>query len=68
VNVHGSEVWNAELVQAEEPATVMIRYLAGLDRTCSVVKNGKRFEIVSIDDIQDRHELMELKVKRLGAG
>jgi len=68
VNAHGSEAWTAALAQAEEPATVTIRFVSGLDETFSVVKGSKRFEIVSIDDIQERHELLELKVKRMGAG
>lgn len=67
-NVHGSEMWAAQAVEAENAATVLIRYQAGLDRTCAVLKGSERFEIVSIDDIQERHEYMELKVKRMEAG
>jgi SPP1 family predicted phage head-tail adaptor len=67
-NAHGSEVWSAQAVQAEAPATVLIRYLAGLDTTCAVSKGGVRYEIVSIDDIGERHEYLELKVQRMRAG
>jgi len=67
-NVHGSEVWAAQSVQAEQPATVLIRYLAGLDTTCAVLKGSDRFEIVSIDDIQERNEYLELKVQRMRSG
>jgi SPP1 family predicted phage head-tail adaptor len=62
-NVHGSEVWAAQSVQAEGPATILIRYRDGLDTTCVVAKGDQLYEIVSIDDIQNRHEYMELKVK-----
>jgi head-tail adaptor len=63
VNAHGSEIWTAQSVQAEAPATVIIRYLTGLDTSCVVMKGTEYFEIVSIDDIRERHEYLELKVK-----
>jgi SPP1 family predicted phage head-tail adaptor len=65
---HGAEAWTAASIGAEQPATVLIRYQADLDTTCSVLKGTDIFEIVSIDDIQERHEYMELKVKRMRAG
>jgi SPP1 family predicted phage head-tail adaptor len=65
VNAHGSEVWTADAAGATAPATVTIRYQADVDTTCAVEKDGVLYEIISIDDIQNRHELMELKVKRL---
>lgn len=68
VNVHGAEVWQSKSVQAVSPATVLIRYYAGLDTTWSVVKDGVRYEIISVDDIGERHEYMELKVQRMKAG
>src|SRR5512136_1817471 len=52
--VHGSEAWQTAALQAEQAATVLIRYIADLDTTCAVLKGSDRFEIVSIDDIQDR--------------
>ena len=67
-NVHGQEVWTAESVQALQPATVLIRYRTGLDTTCAVLLGSILYEIVSIDDIQERHEYLELKVKRMGSG
>lgn len=67
-NVHGSEAWTAASVEADQPATVLIRYRSGLDPTCSVLKGSDVFEIVSMDDIQERHEYIELKVKRPRAG
>ncbi len=67
-NAHGSEVWAAESVQAVDPATVTVRYLAGVDRSCTVLKGSQVFEVVSVDDIGERHEYMELKVRRLEAG
>ena len=62
-NVHGSEVWAAEAVQAIQPATVLMRYYSGLKSTWRVRKGSLDYEIVSVDDIEERGEWMELKVK-----
>lgn len=67
-NVHGSEAWVANAAQAEQPATVLMRYLAGVEPTCALLKGSERYAIVSIDDIQDRHEYLELKVTRMRPG
>jgi SPP1 family predicted phage head-tail adaptor len=63
-NAHGNEAWTAELSGAVEPATALIRYLAGIDGTWLVVKGSKTYEIVSMDNIQERNEYIELKLKR----
>ncbi len=68
VNVHGSEVWAAESVQAIRPATVTIRYRADIDVTSAIEKDGVLYQIVSIDDVQNRHEYMELKVQAVRNG
>jgi SPP1 family predicted phage head-tail adaptor len=68
INAHGPEVWTAEAAGAVAPATVTIRYRAGIDATCAIRKGAERFEIVSIDDIQERHEYLEIKVKRMRSG
>ena len=67
-NVHGSEAWIAASVEAEQAATVLIRYHSGVDTTCAVLKGSDRFEIVSLDNIQDRNEYLELKVRRMRSG
>lgn len=67
-NVHGSEVWAAQAQQALRPATVLIRYLAALEETWTVLKGSERYEILSIDDIGERHEYQELKVQLVGSG
>jgi SPP1 family predicted phage head-tail adaptor len=64
-NVHGGEVWQSQAVEAVEAATVLIRYRSSVTQACSILKDGMRFEIVSIDDVMERHEYMELKVKRV---
>ena len=61
-NVHGQEVWVAQAVMAQKPATVLIRYRADVDTQIAVLKEAELYKIVSVDDVQDRHEYMELKV------
>lgn len=68
VNVHGAEAWQAASIQAVGSATVTIRYRSGIDTTCAVLKGTERFEIVSVDNIQDRDEYIELKVRRMEPG
>ncbi len=67
-NAHGQEAWIAQSVQAEAPATVLIRYYAGLEPTWAILKGSDRYEIVSVDDIQERREYMELKVRQMRPG
>ena len=68
VNVHGSEAWTAAGQSAIRAATVTIRYLANVDESCLILKGSDYFEIVSMDDIQERHEYIELKVKKVVVG
>lgn len=62
-NVHGGEVWAAANMQARRPATVLARYRADVNLACAVSMGGVRYEILSIDNIQNRAEYMELKVQ-----
>lgn len=63
INVHGSEVWAAESVQALKPATVTMRYRKDIDEKCRIVFNGVPYEIVSIDNIRQQNRLLEMKVR-----
>lgn len=66
-NVHGSEAWTASSQGIEQAATVLIRYNSSLDESWYISKdNGVSwYEIVSMDNIQQRGEFIELKVKRV---
>jgi SPP1 family predicted phage head-tail adaptor len=64
-NVHGSEVWAAESAQASEPATILIRYRSDIDVACMVNVGSKHYRIVSMDNIENRNEYIELKVSRM---
>jgi SPP1 family predicted phage head-tail adaptor len=68
VNAHGREILEAAIAQVDAPATVLIRYRDDVDTACAVLKNNVRYEIVSIDNIQERGEYLELRVQRMKAG
>jgi len=69
-NAHGSEAWTANVQGIEQAATVLIRYLSTLDESWLISRdNGTSwYEIVSMDNIQQRGEYIELKVKRMKVG
>lgn len=66
VNVHGAEAWVADQAgKAVSAATVTIRYRADVTTRCSILKGSDRYEIISLDNIQERSEYLELKVRRV---
>jgi head-tail adaptor len=66
VNVHGIEAWAVDRAgKAVFAATVTIRYRADVTGRCSILKGSDRWEIVSLDNIQERGEYLELKVKHV---
>lgn len=63
-NVHGTEVWAAQSVQATAPATVSVWYDARITRQCRVLDDaGISYTIVSLDDIRREHRQIEMKVQ-----
>jgi len=66
VNAHGNEAFSEAMATLAEPATLTVRYRAGLAADQLVYRDGdpRPFEIISIDDVEDRHFWMEIHVKR----
>lgn len=67
VNVHGYEVWQAKELQLNDPATITARYSPLLDdETLIVYKQGdeRPYEVVSIDNVEQRDVWLEIKVQR----
>ena len=63
-NAHGLEVVTSDALASVQRATVLIRYLASVTAKSAIVKDGERWSLVSPpDDIQERHEYMELVVE-----
>lgn len=63
-NVHGSEAWVANSVQATAAATVSVWYDAQVTRQCRVLDDmGTVYSITSLDDICQEHRQIEMKVQ-----
>jgi len=63
INVHGSEAWIADSVQAQLGATVKIRYRSDITPSCRILLGTLPYQIVSLDNIRQRNEWTEIKVK-----
>ena len=65
-NVHGSEVFTAMQQQLREPATLMMRYSPLINQKLIIYKGADPscYEVISIDDVEERHTWMEIKVQR----
>jgi len=68
VGVHGLEAWAANANNALRAATVTIRYRDDIDETWVASEGGDDYEIISIDDLQNRHDYLELKVQLIRSG
>lgn len=66
VNVHGNEVFTAMQQQLREPATLMMRYSPFINQKLLIYKGTdlNPYEVISIDDVEERHTWMEIKVQR----
>jgi len=65
-NVHGNEAFSEAMATLAEPATLTVRYWDGIRPELLVYKDGDTapFEVISVDDVEDRHAWMEVHVKR----
>lgn len=66
VNAHGSEVFDAKQAGLSEFATLTMRYTEKVTPTCRVFKGSdpRPYEIISVNDVEDRHIWLEVKVHR----
>jgi len=65
-NAFGNEVWVAESAQVKNSATITIRYNPLVKSTCRILRDdGVIYQIVSIDDVDQRHRFMQIKVKAM---
>lgn len=65
-NAWGQEVYTAMQAGVEEPATLTMRYTKKVAPTGILYKSGdpKPYEIISVNDIDERHAWLEVKVVR----
>ena len=69
LHAYGTEVFTAMQLQVQEPATLTMRYSALIRPDCLIYKLGDPvpYEIISVNDVEDRHCWLEVKVRRMGA-
>lgn len=65
-NAHGQEVFAAQQLGLEEVATLTMRYTPLLTAECEIYRYGdqKPFEVISVDNVEQRNAWLEVKVKR----
>lgn len=66
VNAYGAEAFTAMQLQIREPATLTMRYSALIRPDCLIYRLGDPvpYEIISVNDVEDRHHWLEVKVHR----
>lgn len=66
VNAHGTELWQSMELKLREPATLTLRYAEKVRQDLLVYKAGdaRPYEIISIDNVEERGAWMEIKVQR----
>ena len=66
VHEHGKEVFAARQLGLSDPATLTLRYHPDIVPTCEIYKGDDPapYEIISINDVEDRHAWLEIKVSR----
>jgi len=69
VNAHGTEVFAAMQLQLRQPAALTMRWSPLIQPTMLVYKGRDPvpYEVVSVDDVEDRHRWLEVTVQRKGA-
>lgn len=67
VNAHGNEIFQTMQLEIREPATITTRYSPKLcDPKLTVYKadDPMPYEIISIDNVEERNKWLEIKVQR----
>lgn len=59
-NLHGGEFFQAQAVNSKATCKMRIRYIKGLDTNMRIKYNEKSYNIVYLDDINERHEYIEV--------
>lgn len=67
VNSHGTEVFETMRLDLKEAATVTMRYSPLVNERCRIWRENdpEPYEVISIDNVEDRRRFLEIKVKRV---
>lgn len=70
VNAWGSEVYAAMSAGVTEPATLTLRYTGKITAASLIYKGAdpRPYEVISVNDVEDRHAWLEVKVRRRAVG
>ena len=70
VNAHGTEAFMAMQMQLREPATITMRYSPLINEKLLVYKGSdpNPYEVISIDNVEERNVWLEIKVQRRVGG
>ena len=70
VNQHGTDVLELMKLDIKNVATITMRYTPKLTEECRIKHESdeRLYEVVSIDNIEDSRNLMEVKVRRMITG
>lgn len=66
VNAYGTEAVTAMQLQIREPATLTMRYSDKIQADCLIYRLGdpEPYEIIGINDVEERHTWLEVKACR----
>jgi len=64
--VHGNEVFTPLQMQLREPQTITTSYSPLINQQLLIYKDNDPdpYEVISIDDVDERHTWLEIKVQR----
>jgi SPP1 family predicted phage head-tail adaptor len=65
INDHGQEVVASEAEKSVQRATIRIRHRGDIVTTWQVLKDGEAWQILSVDQVQDRNRWVEMRVEHV---
>ena len=65
INEHGQEALQSDTARSAQRATVTIRHRADVNTNWRVLKDNEPWQILSVDQIQDRNRYVEMVVERV---
>lgn len=65
-NAHGTELYETMRLDLKEVATITMRYSDKINQRCQIFRESdtEPYEIISIDNVEDKRRFLEIKVRR----
>lgn len=63
INDHGQEAISSDVEKFVQRATVRVRHRSDIVTTWRVLKDGEAWQILSVDQVQDRNRWVEMRVE-----